>query len=68
MAPVVPVVGDDVRPFVGVGTRHDGDDRLGVAEIEDFVRDAGLDVDEVAGAVLDRLRAGGRRIRGVPGR
>src|SRR6187401_3303813 len=49
------VIRDDVRPFVGVRARDNRNDRLTVAEVEDFVWNSGLDVDEVTGAVLDGL-------------
>ncbi len=49
-------VGDDVFPLAGVGAGDHGDDGLAVAEVFDFVRDAGLDEDEVAGFVVDGRR------------
>src|SRR5258708_38410329 len=48
------LVRSDVLPLAGVGAGDDGDDRLGVAEGEDLVGDAGPDEDEGAGLGLDR--------------
>lgn len=45
---------NDPIPLVGRGARNERDQRL-VADVEHLVRNAGLDVDEVAGLVLDRL-------------
>src|SRR5215510_15950210 len=49
------LVGNDVGPLARVGSRDDGDNRIGGADVEDFVRNTGLDEDEVAGRVLDHL-------------
>src|SRR5262245_2738276 len=49
------LVRNDVGPLAGVGSRDDGDNRIGGADVEDFVRNTGLDEDEVAGCVLDHL-------------
>jgi hypothetical protein len=50
-----PLVRNDVVSFARIRARDDGDDRLGVADVEDFVRHARFDEDEVAGGVLDGL-------------
>ena len=46
------VIGNDLIPFFGAGSRHKCDHGIGVAHIEDFVRHALFDVDEVAGFVF----------------
>jgi len=48
------VVGHNMRPFVGIRPRDDSDHGLSVAEVEDFMRNAGLDVNEVA-SLLDAI-------------
>ncbi len=50
-----PFVGHDVLPLAGVGAGDDGHHRLAVAQVEDLVRHAGGDEDEVAGLVVDAL-------------
>ena len=50
-----PLVGNDVLPFARIRARDDGYDWLGVAGVEDFMRHARLDEDEVAGGILDGL-------------
>src|SRR4051812_34592100 len=55
----VPVVVDDVLPFGGVRAGDDGHHRLGVAQVEHLVGDAGLDEDEIARLVLHRLLQAG---------
>ena len=52
---LVPVVRNNVMPLVGRGARHKGHDRFGVAHVEDFVRHAGLDVNEIASFILNHL-------------
>src|SRR5262245_38888943 len=47
------VVVHDVRPLAGVGACDDGDDGLGRADVEHFVRHSGLDEDEIPGGILD---------------
>src|SRR5437660_6170616 len=49
------LVGNDVLPLTRIGPRHNRDNRFGGADIEDFMRDARLDEDEIAGSVLDDL-------------
>src|SRR3954465_1512291 len=49
-------IGNDLVPFVGARARHDGDDRIGVAQVEHFMRNAGRDEDEITGLVVDALR------------
>src|SRR5262245_18884690 len=49
------LIRNDVGPFAGVGSSEGGDNRIGGADVEDFVRNTGLDEDEVAGRVLDHL-------------
>src|SRR5262249_17875562 len=53
-----PRIRDNVLPLARVRWRDDGDDRLGVADVEHFVRDARLDEDEVARLVLDHVAKG----------
>ncbi len=55
LALLIAIVRNDVVPFLGGGTRNKGDDRFGFAHVEDFVRNAGFDVNEIAGFVLDHL-------------
>ena len=55
--------GNDAIPFVRTRSRDDGDDRLGVAQVVDLVRNAGLDEDEVSSLVLDTARLDRRRNR-----
>ena len=47
------IVRNDVLPLAGIGARHHSYHRLGLAQVEHFVRHAGLDEDEVAGTVLE---------------
>ena len=56
-ARVLPIVRHDVLPLARVGPRHHSHHRLGVAQVEYLVRHSRLDVDEVAGFVLDRFLA-----------
>jgi len=49
---LVAVVRDNVVPFVGGGAGDKGHDRFGVAHVEDLVRHAGFNVNEIAGFVL----------------
>src|SRR6476659_2184296 len=49
------IVWNDVVPFVSRRAGDECDHRLGVAHVEDFMRHAGLDVDEIAGFVFDHL-------------
>src|SRR5207248_9879522 len=51
----VPIARNDIVPLVGGGAGDEGDYRFGVAHVEDFVRHAGFDVDEIAGFVLQHL-------------
>ena len=53
----VAIVRDDIFPFAGVRSSYDSHHRLGVAHIENLVRQAWLNVDEVACLVLDRFLA-----------
>jgi hypothetical protein len=53
----VPVVVDDVIPFVRAGATDNGYYLLRGAHIEHFMRYAGLDEDEVARLVFDHLAA-----------
>src|SRR6266571_5485976 len=55
----VPIIRNNVVPLVGGGAGDEGDHRFGIAHVEDFVRHAGFDVDEIAGFVFDRLLAAG---------
>src|SRR5439155_23180896 len=55
----VAAVGINVLPFAGIRAGHHGDDRLALAEVEDLVGYARLDVEEVARLVLDRLPQAG---------
>ena len=52
---LVPIVGNDVVPLSGGGTRDEGDNWFGITHVEDLVRDAGFDVNEVAGFVFQHL-------------
>jgi hypothetical protein len=45
----------NVLPFVGVGSRDNRDNRILVADIEDFMGNARLDKDEIAGFVFQRM-------------
>src|SRR4029077_14588808 len=49
------LIGNDVGPLARVGTRDHGDNWIGGADVEDFVRHAGLDEDEIAGGVFHDL-------------
>ena len=51
----VAVVRDDVVPFLGGGAGDEGDDGLGLTQIEDLVRHAGFDVDKITGFVFQHL-------------
>src|SRR5262249_37331404 len=51
----VAVVGDDVFPLAGVRAGHHGHHGFGIAQVEHFVRYAGLDIDKVAGLVVHYL-------------
>src|SRR5437764_768110 len=53
------IVRNDVLPLVGGGAGDEGDYRFGVAHVENFVRHAGFDVDEIAGFVLQHLLESG---------
>src|SRR6185436_20199669 len=50
------VVANDVLPLTGVGACHDGDDGLGGADVEHFVRYSRFDEDEIPGGILDSER------------
>ena len=52
---LIAIVGNNVVPFGGGGAGDEGDDRFGIAHVEDFVGHAGFDVDEIAGLVLQHL-------------
>src|SRR5437868_4624515 len=52
---LVPIVGNDVVPLGGGRTGDKGDDWFGVAHVENFVRHAGFDVNEIAGFVFQDL-------------
>src|ERR1700730_12232323 len=52
---LIAVVRNNIIPFVGRGAGDEGHDRFRVAHVEDFVRHARFDVDEIAGLVLQRL-------------
>jgi hypothetical protein len=49
------VVRDNIIPFFGRGSGDERDDGFRVAHVEDFVRHTGLDVNEIAGLVLQHL-------------
>src|SRR5688500_43510 len=49
------IIRDDLVPLVWAGAGDDGHDRFGVAQVVDLMRQAWLDEDEVAGAVLQAL-------------
>src|SRR5204863_7757930 len=49
------LVRNDVVPLVGGRAGDEGDNRLGVAHVEYFMRHAGLDVNEIASFVFDHL-------------
>jgi hypothetical protein len=49
------VVGDDMCPFLGIGPGNDRNHWLRIAEVENLMRNAGLDINEVARRVVDRL-------------
>jgi hypothetical protein len=53
------IVRNDVIPLVGAGAGDEGDYRFGVTHVEDFMRHAGFDVDEIAGFVLQHLLESG---------
>jgi hypothetical protein len=46
-------IGNNIVPFIRARARDDGDNGIGVAEVEHFVRDAGSDEDEVPRLVVD---------------
>src|SRR4051812_21736648 len=52
------LIRNNVRPLARIRTRDDGDDRLGGADVEDFVGHARLDEDEIAGGVFHDLLQG----------
>ena len=55
----IAIVGHDFVPLVGRRTRDKRDHGFGLAHIEDFVRHAGFDVNEITGFVFnDLLEAG----------
>ena len=43
---------DDVLPLARVGPGHHRNHRIGVAQVEDFVGNAGLDEDEIARSIV----------------
>ena len=49
------IIRDDLVPLVSGRTGDEGHDRFGFTHVEDFMRHAWLDVDEVAGFVLQHL-------------
>ena len=51
-ARLIPVVGNNIVPFIGRRAGDKGDDEFGVAHVEDFVGHAGFDVNEIAVFVL----------------
>src|SRR3954470_22308249 len=55
LAPLVAIVRNDLVPLVSGRAGDECDHRLGIAHVEDFMRHAGLDVDEIAGLVFDCL-------------
>src|SRR6187401_3601124 len=52
---LIAIVGNNVVPFGGGGAGDEGNDRFGIAHVEDFVGHAGFDVDEIAYFVLQHL-------------
>ncbi len=62
-SPLPAIVRNDVVPFVSRRAGDECDHRLGIAHVEDFMRHAGLDVDEIAGLVFDHLFQAWLRIR-----
>lgn len=63
----VSVVRDDIVPFVRRRAGDEGHDRLRVAHIEDFMRDPGLDVNEIARLVFqDLLESGAEFVPDFP--
>src|SRR5260370_10557723 len=62
LAGLVAVVRNNIIPFVGRGAGDKGDNRFGIAQVEDFMRHAGFDVNEIAGFVLDRPLAAGSEL------
>jgi hypothetical protein len=50
-----PIVRDNVIPFLGGRARDESDDWFRVAHVEDLMRDAGFDVNEIAGFVFQDL-------------
>lgn len=49
------VIIDNILPFARIRTRYDRDNGLGLAHIEDFVRDTRLDIDKIARAIFNGL-------------
>ena len=49
------VVGNDIIPLSSGRAGDKGHDRFGVAHVEDFMRHAGFDVNEIAGFVFQHL-------------
>ena len=49
------LVRNDLVPFVSRRAGDECDHGLGIAHVEDFVRHTGLDVDEIASLIFDRL-------------
>src|SRR6266568_985300 len=58
-ARVISIVRNDLVPLVGRRACDEGDDRFGVAHVEDFMRYTGLDVNEIARLILNHLLAAG---------
>jgi hypothetical protein len=52
---LIPIVREYVIPLCGGQAGHQRDHWHGLAQIEDFVGHAGLDVDEIAGLVFQHL-------------
>jgi hypothetical protein len=51
---LIAVVRNNIIPFLGRGADDKGHDGFGLAHVDDFVRHARFDVDEIAGLVLTR--------------
>src|ERR1700691_6340454 len=45
----------DVFPLTGIGSRHDGNDRLRVAHVKDLMRHTRLNENEIPGFIFERM-------------
>src|SRR6516225_8299428 len=60
------IIGDDILPFASVGAGDHGDNGLAVTQVENLVRHARLNVNEIARLVVDDLRQTGAILMANP--